>query len=223
MAATSAQQPAQRTAQPEPALRADAQRNRDRILVAAAEAFATSGADTPVEEIASAAGVAVGTLYRRFPDRQALIRGVALMNFAKTVAEVQLAAEEETTGWDALVRIFGESQHLRLAMRFALELPRARPILEGDPEATVLKRQMVAVFDQVVRKAQAEGSVRTDIGSGDVAVAFVFLARQIMAPHIESAPLASQRILALVLDALRATPADPLPGRPLTPADLGLD
>lgn len=164
MAATSAQQPAQRTAQPEPALRADAQRNRDRILVAAAEAFATSGADTPVEEIASAAGVAVGTLYRRFPDRQALIRGVALMNFAKTVAEVQLAAEEETTGWDALVRIFG-----------------------------------------------------------DVAVAFVFLARQIMAPHIESAPLASQRILALVLDALRATPAEPLPGRPLTPADLGLD
>jgi AcrR family transcriptional regulator len=214
--------------QPEPAkpvLRADAQRNRDRILVAAAEAFAATGPDTSVEEIASAAGVAVGTLYRRFPDRQALIRGVALMNFAKTVAEVQLAAQEEHTGWDALVRIFGQSQHLRLAMRFALELPRARSILEDDPEAAVLKRQMVAVFDEVVRKAQAEGSVRTDIGSGDVAVAFVFLARQIMAPHIESAPLAGQRILALVLDALRATPAsaEPLPGRPLTPADLGLD
>ena len=204
-------------------LRADAQRNRDRILVAAAEAFAATGPDTPVEEIASAAGVAVGTLYRRFPDRQALIRGVALMNFAQTVAEVKLAAQEESTGWDALVRIFGQSHHLRLAMRFALELPRARLILEDDPEAAVLKRQMVAVFDEVVRKAQAEGSVRTDIGSGDVAVAFVFLARQIMAPHIESAPLAAQRILALVLDALRATPVEPLPGRPLTPADLGLD
>ena len=89
-------------------LRADAQRNRDRILVAAAEAFATTGPDTSVEEIACAAGVAVGTLYRRFPDRHALIRGVALMNFAKTVAEVQLAAQEERTGWDALVRIFGQ-------------------------------------------------------------------------------------------------------------------
>jgi AcrR family transcriptional regulator len=206
-----------------PVLRADAERNRNRILRAAAEAFATTGPDTPVEEIASSAGVAVGTLYRRFPDRQALIRGVALMNFAKTVAEVQLAAQEESTGWDALVRIFGQSQHLRLAMRFALELPTARRILEGDPDAVVLKRQMIAVFDAVVQKAQAEGSVRTDIGSGDVAVAFVFLARQIPAPHIESAPLATQRILALMLDAFRAHPVEPLPGRPLTPADLGLD
>ena len=204
-------------------LRADAQRNRDRILVAAAEVFAATGPDAPVEEIASAAGVAVGTLYRRFPDRQALIRGVALMNLAKTVGEVELAAQEEPTGWDALVRIFGQSQHLRLAMRFALELPAARRILEGDPEAGVLKRQMVAVFDQVVRRAQAEGSVRADIGSGDVAVAFVFLARQITAPHVESAPMATQRILALMLDAFRAQPVEPLPGRALTPADLGLD
>ena len=214
---------ATKSAPASPALRVDAQRNRDRILVAAAEAFATTGPDTPVEEIASAAGVAVGTLYRRFPDRQALIRGVALMNFGKTVAEVQLAAQEESTGWDALARIFAQSQHLRLAMRFALELPTARRILEGDPEATVLKRQMVAAFDQVVSKAQAEGSVRTDIGSGDVAVAFVFLARQIPVPHIESAPLATQRLLALMLDAFRARPVDPLPGRALTPADLGLD
>jgi AcrR family transcriptional regulator len=205
-----------------PRLRADAQRNRDRILEAAAEAFATTGPDTPVEEIASAAGVAIGTLYRRFPDRQALIRGVALMNFGKTVAEVQLAAREARTGWDALERIFAQSQHLRLAMRFALELPTARRVLEGDPEATVLKRQMIAAFDEVVRKAQAEGSVRTDIGSGDVAVAFVFLARQIPAPNIESAPLATQRLLALMLDAFRASPVEPLPGRPLTPADLGL-
>lgn len=204
-------------------LRADAQRNRDRILVAAAEAFTTTGPNTPVEEIASAAGVAVGTLYRRFPDRQSLIRGVALMNFGETVAEVQLAAEEASTGWDALARIFAQSQHLRLAMRFALELPTARRFLEGDPEATELKRQMIAAFDRVVRKAQAEGSVRKDIGSGDVAVAFVFLARQIPAPQVESAPMATQRILALMLDAFRAQPAEPLPGRALTPADLGLD
>lgn len=204
-------------------LRADAQRNRDRILAAAAEAFAASGPQVPVEEIASAAGVAIGTLYRRFPDRDALIRGVALMNLAKTVGEVELAAQEEPTGWDALVRIFGQSQHLRLAMRFALELPTARRILEGDQEARVLKRQMVAVFDDVVRRAQAEGSVRTDIGSGDVAVAFVFLTRQITAPHIESAPMATQRTLALMLDAFRAQPVEPLPGRALTPADLGLD
>ncbi len=204
-------------------LRADAQRNRDRILAAAAEAFATTGPDAPVEEIASAAGVAVGTLYRRFPDRPALLRGVALMNLAETLAEVELAAEEESSGWDALVRILGQSQHLRLAMRFALELPAARRPLAGDPEAGELKRRMIAVVDRVLRQAQAEGSVRTDIGTGDVVVAFVFLSRQVLAPHIEAVPMASQRVLALVLDALRAKPDEPLPGRPLTPADLGLD
>lgn len=203
-------------------LRADAQRNRDRILAAAAECFTVTGADTPVEEIAAAAGVAVGTLYRRFPDRQALIRGVALMNFAETVSEVQAAAEEEPTGWDALVRIFGQSQHLRLAMRFALDLPSARTVLQDDAEAAVLKRQMAAVFEQVVQKAQAEGSMRTDIGTGDVAMAFVFLARRITAPHIEAAPMSSQRLLALMLDALRAGPREPLPGRALTRKDLGL-
>lgn len=205
-------------------LRADAQRNRDRILVAAAEAFASTGPNTPVEEIASAAGVAVGTLYRRFPDRQALIRGVALMNFATTVAEVQAAAEEEDTGWDALVRIFGQSLHLRLAMRFALDLPSARSVLENDPEAAVLKRQMLSVFEQVVQQAQAEGTMRADIGSGDVAMAFVFLARRITAPNIEAAPMSSQRLLALMLDALRAERSEggePLPGRALTPEDLG--
>jgi AcrR family transcriptional regulator len=203
-------------------LRADARRNRDRILAAAADAFAASGPDASVEEIASAAGVAVGTLYRRFPDRQALIRGVALMNFANTVDEVQAAAQEEPTGWDALVRIFGQSQHLRLAMRFALDLPSARTVLEDDAEAAVLKRQMMSVFDQVVRRAQAEGSMRTDIGTGDVAMAFVFLARRITAPHIDAAPMSSQRLLALMLDALRAGPGEPLPGRALTREDLGL-
>jgi len=213
---------ATKSAHAEPVLRADARRNRDRILAAAAEAFAATGPDTPVEEIASAAGVAVGTLYRRFPDRQALIRGVALMNFANTLAEVEAAAQEEPTGWDALVRIFGQSQHLRLAMRFALDLPSARSILEGDAEAAVLKRQMMAVFDQVVQKAQAEGSMRADIGTGDVAMAFVFLARRITAPHIEAAPMSSQRLLGLMLDALRAGPSEPLPGRALTRADLGL-
>lgn len=175
-----------------------------------------------MEEIATTAGVAVGTLYRRFPDRQALIRGVALMNLTKTLAEVKAAAHEEATGWDALVRIFGQSQHLRLAMRFALDLPTTRSVLEGDAEAAVLKRQMMAVFDQVVRAAQEEGSLRADVGTGDVAMAFVFLARRITAPHIEAAPMSSQRLLALMLDALRAGPAEPLPGRALTAADLGL-
>ncbi|MBN9375033.1 MAG: helix-turn-helix transcriptional regulator, partial [Cellulomonas sp.] len=54
-------------------LRADARRNRDALLAAAVEAFAKSGADVPLEAIAANAGVGVGTLYRNFPDRNALV------------------------------------------------------------------------------------------------------------------------------------------------------
>src|SRR5690606_40530256 len=59
-----------------PRLRADARRNRDRIIAAARTAFAEQGTDVPMEEIACAAGVGAGTLYRRFPDRDSLILAV---------------------------------------------------------------------------------------------------------------------------------------------------
>lgn len=204
------------------ALRADARRNRDRILAAAADAFAESGPDTPVEEIANAAGVAVGTLYRRFPDREALIRGVGIINLANALAETRAAAAEEPTAWDALVRILGQSQHLRLSLQLTFDSPGARAILADDPEATALKRQMMAVLDDVVRTAQAEGALRSDIGTGDVAMAYVLLVRRVMIPRIEAAPLASERCIALMLDALRGGPGHPLPGRALNRTDLGL-
>lgn len=202
--------------------RADARRNRERILAAAAGVFAKSGADTPVEEIATAAGVAVGTLYRHFPDRDALIRGVGREAFATAHAEVKLAVEEEPTAWDALVRILSQSQPLRLSLQFAVASPAAREVMVDDPEARKSKRGILEVIDGVLQAAQAEGSVRTDVGAGDLAMLFVLLVRQVPLPKIESAPLALERCVALMLDAVRVAPGDPLPGRPLTRADLGL-
>jgi AcrR family transcriptional regulator len=59
-------------------MRADARRNLDRILAAARDIFADHGPDAPLEEVARSAGVGIGTLYRRFPDRRSLQRAVAL-------------------------------------------------------------------------------------------------------------------------------------------------
>src|SRR4051812_45368611 len=80
-------------------LRADARRNRDQIVAAARTIFVAQGPNAPMEEIARSAGVGVGTLYRRFPDRKTLIREVAQDSFARALAEARASIEEEPTAW----------------------------------------------------------------------------------------------------------------------------
>src|SRR5690606_13382420 len=97
------------TASSEHRLRADARRNRDQIVAAASRLFARGGADAPMEEIARAASVGVGTLYRRFPDREALIVAVAGKSTRDLHAQLEAARAEEPTAWAALERFLREA------------------------------------------------------------------------------------------------------------------
>ncbi len=209
------------TVETEPVLRADARRNRDRIVAAAKEWFGAHGADVPVEDIARTAGVGVGTLYRRFPDREALIRAVARDNFANALTEARAAAAEEPTAWRALVRFLHQSTELRLCVQLAMTSPSARAVIKGDPHTERSRRAMLDVLDAIVRAAQAEGTLRPDIGAGDVAMLFVLLVRQVPLPNEEACQVASQRCMALMLDGLRA-PGTALPAQRLSSEDLGL-
>jgi AcrR family transcriptional regulator len=205
-------------------LRADARRNRDRIVAAAKRCFADFGPEVPVEEIARSAGVAPGTLYRRFPDRDALISAVALDNLQHALAETRAAAAEEPTAWAALVRVLRQSYELRLSIQLGMAHPRARAIVSDDPRTDELRRAMLDVVDSVVSAAQAEGSLRADVGAGDVAALFILLVRPTPMPMPGSDPgrLASERCLAVMLDGLRAASQGrptPLPGEPLTSVD----
>jgi AcrR family transcriptional regulator len=203
-------------------LRADARRNRERILAAAKTWFAAQGPEASAEGIARAAGVAPGTLYRHFPDRPALIHAVALNNLENALAEAHTAAAEEDTGWDALVRILRQSYELRLSFQLAVAYPQVRAIMKTDAKTRRLRRSMLEVLDGVVRQAQAEGSLRTDIGTGDVAVLFTMLARAVPLDKEHIAKVASARCMALLLDSLRPPPPGTrLPGDPITPSDLG--
>src|SRR5207249_7909435 len=85
-------------------LRADARQNRERILAAARDVFVELGAGAPLEEISRRAGTGIATLYRRFPDRLALMRAVVLDSLARTEEEARLAAEEEPDAFHALAR-----------------------------------------------------------------------------------------------------------------------
>ena len=202
-------------------LRADARRNRDQIVAAAKQCFAAHGPDVPMEEIARAAGVGVGTLYRRFPDREALIRAVARDSFGNALAEERVAVAEEPTAWQALVRFLHQSQELRLTVQLAMTSP-ARTVLQGDAEIGEFRRAMIEVLDGVVHAAQAEGTLRSDIDTGDVAMMFMLLVRLKPVADEGAARLVPERCMALMLDGLRAQPGTTLPGCPLTSSDVGL-
>jgi AcrR family transcriptional regulator len=204
-------------------LRADARRNRDRIVTAAKTCFATDGPEVPVEEIARAAGVAPGTLYRYFADRPALIHAVVLSNFANANAEARAAAAEEASAWDALVRILRQSHELRLSIRLGMAYPHVHEIMKQDPNTDRLRREMLDALDSVVRRAQAEGTLRTDIGVGDVAFLFALLTFPLAIKLGDIAELATERCMTLMLESLRPGSHVPLPGRPLTPADIVVD
>jgi AcrR family transcriptional regulator len=206
---------------PDTPLRADARRNRDQILVAAREIFAERGADVAMEEIARRASVGVGTLYRRFADREALIRAVFRETFQLVADETRAAVAEEPTAWAALMRIMRQSAWLHVSVQANSQLVTA--VVRADPDTSRMRDHVLDMLDEVVRRAQEEGSLRLDVGVGDLAMLFMSVVKQ---PHnltTEAAGVAPGRALAIMMDGLRAPGPGELPGRPLSRADLDFD
>jgi AcrR family transcriptional regulator len=208
------------TADPDTTLRADARRNRDQILAAAKSIFAASGPEVPMEEIARAAGVGVGTLYRRFPDRDALVRAVAMDNFERVLIDARTIAAEETSAWRGLERLLRQSVELQLSIQLAMVSHRALVILKSDPAVRRLRDEILEVLDGFVDGAQAEGKLRPDVGAGDIAILFGTLLRQMRAKSPAVAEMAARRCVGIMIDGLSARPGSELPGRPITSQDL---
>lgn len=203
-----------------PVLRADAERNRRQLVAAARRVFAQEGPTAPLERIAAAAGVGVGTLYRRFPDRTTLVVAVIHETLASLVTETATALAEEPRAWDALVRTLGRSRDLGLDLRLDLPFPpeTARAV-RHDPGLVERRSEFAALLEELVAVAQQEGTMRTDVGTGDVLQLFV-AARPHPGLPGDVAGLAAARTLAILLDGLALGPGPLLPGRPLTSADL---
>jgi len=141
-------------------LRADAQRNHDLVLMAAAACFAERGVDVSVDEIARRAGVGHGTVFRRFPTKDALLEAVV----CERARGLAAAAEEATEAEDAWA---GFEEFVREA---AAVYGRDRALLEGlgrcveadDVDA------FVAAVRRLVERAQADGALRRDVSAEDV-------------------------------------------------------
>jgi AcrR family transcriptional regulator len=201
-------------------LRADARRNRQQIIDAARALFVRRGPEVPMEEIARTAGVGVGTLYRRFPDRDELIRAVSVDNFQRLRALARVIEDEESDPDVALGRLLRSTLELRLGLTLSVLSPRAFNSVLGSPAVTEIRAELMQIVGRVVRRAHQVGVLRPDIGVGDVVLAMITLARQVPPAGHPLADMAFERLFALTMDAMRTTPSGPLPGRPLTVADV---
>jgi AcrR family transcriptional regulator len=201
-------------------VRADARRNREQIVEAARALFIRIGPDVPMEEIARAAGVGIGTLYRRFPDRDELIKAVNLDNFARLAELARRIERDEPDPAAALATLLHATLELRLGITMTAVSARAYRAIQDSPAIAELRDEAVAVATRLLHRAQELGTIRPDIEIGDVVLSLVLVSR--MAPMTGNglSDLVFRRQVALMIAALRATPAPPLPGRPVTYQDI---
>jgi AcrR family transcriptional regulator len=195
--------------------RADARRNRERVLAAAEEVFAESGLKAPIEEVARRAGVGVGTVCRNFPTKQALIEAVVGAMYETLLQQVEGSLEDPDPGraFEQFVLGLSEFQvrHRALADQMANDDMLA--------SAASPKEKVMRAVAALVARAQSEGAIRADIGAGDVSMLFSGVAHATSIAG-ELQPMLRERFVRIILDGLRPEDATPLPGRPLDFAQL---
>ena len=178
--------------------RADARRNYDKVLATAREAFAEGGEATSLEEIARRAEVGIGTLYRHFPNRQALLEAV----YVNEVEEVARSAEDFEDGdpWESLNGWFERVISYFVAKR-ALSAELMDYLAPDSPLFTTCRACLLSAGEPLLKRAQEAGVVRTDVEFWDV---------MHMLGGIAKMPLADReqvdRVLRVALDGLRYRP-----------------
>jgi AcrR family transcriptional regulator len=191
----------------EPPLRADARRNRAKLLEAAERVLAGKGPAASTDEIAKAAGVGIGTLFRHFPTKEALIEGVL-------AARMRRMTDEAT-------RLSTTDDGLEIFLRQAVEQAEVKNALAGlltsagvDLTATIdgVRDDLTAALGALLSHAQNSGAVRPDLRVADLIGLLAGASRAI--EYAGSDPSARERILAVIVDGLRPhEPRRPRPAR----------
>jgi AcrR family transcriptional regulator len=181
-------------------LRRDAERNRQRILDAARVVFADRGLSGSHDDIAREAGVGVGTVYRRFPDKEQLIDAL-FEERIREIADVARAATDHPDPWDALVGFLMRTQELQSQDRGLKEL-----VLGGarGAERALAARSLIApLAGQVLQRAKDAGVVRSDVELTDLPLIQLAVGT-IAESSRDIAPDVWRRMMTLVIDGLRA-------------------
>lgn len=176
-------------------LRADAARNRARVLEVAYETFAQEGLSVPIDEIARRAGVGAGTVYRHFPTKEALFRAIVANRLQRVIdyATSLMDADDPGAAFFAFLALLVEEKDQGLVEALAgvgFDIATAMPDVE---------REFLAILDSLLTRAQRAGAVRSDVDVRDVKALLVGC--QAMLRHNDNAGL-TRRTLAVVMDGL---------------------
>ncbi len=179
-------------------LRADAQRNRDRLLVAATEAFAAGGQDVPLEAVAVRAGVGIGTLYRHFPDRGALVEAAYGHEVAELCgsAPALLAALPPDEALHAWMERFSHYVATKRGMGDALR----SAVASDSPLSSSTREQILGALRLLMRAGADRGALRGDVDPEDLVRAMGAVWHLPMGPGWQDQV---RRLLDLLVDGLR--------------------
>lgn len=196
-----------------PKQRADAQRNREHLLTSAASTFTTEGPRVTMQRIAQNAGVGIGTLYRHFPDRTALLAALSHRAYQAVLRLAQISRATEADPFLALRHfLFGTIGH-----REVLVLPLHGAPVTASPADVLIRQAISAELDQILRVGQQAGTLRQDVNATDVIVFGAMLA-QVM-PNLANLTVPAERTAQIFIDGLR-TSGSLLPGQTVSRSEM---
>jgi AcrR family transcriptional regulator len=185
-------------------MRADARRNREKVLKAARVCLARDGLDAQMEEIARRAKVGVGTVYRHFPTKDDLVVALAGERFDR-LAELARAALEVDDAWEGFCGFLRGGAEIQITDRALSEVMLDR----GDVMREHAERvDILGLVDALMNRAKAAGALRQDAEPEDVPMMICALGGA-----AEMTTMSWERYLALAIDGLRAPGSTPLPRR----------
>jgi AcrR family transcriptional regulator len=191
-------------------LRADARRNRAAVIKAARKLFADEGLDAQMPDVAKAAKVGVGTVYRHFPTKDDLIAALAMDRFERLAEKAREGIEHEDP-WQGLCDFIRFAAQIQADDRGLCEVMGSRPeVMDGSARAVGLDK----LADSLVKRAQRSGDLRKDLQWQDIPLIACGLGRVTQA---EMGPGTGRwpRLVEIILDGLRAPGGSKLP-RPIT-------
>ncbi|HUA46665.1 MAG TPA: TetR/AcrR family transcriptional regulator [Solirubrobacteraceae bacterium] len=193
-------------------LRKDAERNRQRILGAARELFAQQGLGVTLNDVAHHAGVGVGTVYRRYPDKAQLIEELFEQQIGELVAIVEEALVDPDP-WRGLTGFLRRNLEMQACDRAFREIILGTP--EGAERVGKIRDRMFPLAAELVQRAKDAGALRGDFQAEDVPMLLLMLTA-ILDSARDVEPDLWRRYVEIVIQGLRADPAPPEPLR--TPA-----
>lgn len=180
------------------AMRADARRNRERIIAVAKEVFAIDGLDAQMDDVAAKAGVGVGTVYRHFPTKEALMGEMVRQKFALILEHAREGLEQDGEPFEVFANVLRRNCEVTAkdaGAQYAL-MSAGEEVWEY---AAQVRAELDVVIQTLIRRAQTAGTMRPDFSSGDMPMVMCGVSASMAAGSWDW-----RRHLEILLDGLRA-------------------